>query len=80
MKYHAHSEEFTVPLESIKRASILFIWAIRNIRLGHGLDPKGYTYQGPLEHHHFAEAGILDAAAAIGIDLGSHRPGRLDVS
>jgi hypothetical protein len=28
----------------------------------------------------FAESGILDAARALGIDLGADRPGKLDVS
>jgi hypothetical protein len=28
----------------------------------------------------FAESAILDAARALGIDLGADRPGKLDVS
>jgi hypothetical protein len=28
----------------------------------------------------YAEGGILDAARALGIDLGADRPGKLDVS
>jgi hypothetical protein len=33
-----------------------------------------------MQHPDFAEAGIIDAARALGIDLGSDRPGQLDVS
>ncbi len=33
-----------------------------------------------MEDPDFAESGILDAARALGIDLGSQRPGKIDVS
>jgi hypothetical protein len=55
-------------------------WAILNIRKSAGLDPKGYTIDGPMTDAHFAETGVLDAARDLAIDLGAKRAGRLDVS
>jgi hypothetical protein len=80
MQYHAPSNQFTISAEDMKRAASLLRWAIRNIREAHNLDPKGYKNDGPMEAPQFAESGILDAARAIGIDLGSDRYGKLDVS
>lgn len=80
MKYHAPTNQFTISANDLARAAHSLRWAIKHIRLGHKLDPKGCDRPGPIEHPDFAEAGILDAASALGIDLGSDRPGKLDVS
>jgi hypothetical protein len=80
MKYHAPTKQFTVSEDSLDRASRSLLWAIKHIRLGHNLDTKGYEEPGPMGDPQFAEAGILDAARDLGIDLGATRPGRLDVS
>jgi len=80
MKYHAPTNQFTVSAQEMERASRSLKWAIKHIRLGHGLDPKGCDRSGPMEHPDFAESGILDAAKSLGIDLGADRHGRLDVS
>ena len=80
MKYHAPSRQFTVKLSDIEQACHLLRWSIRSIRLQAGLEPKGYTKEGPMEAPQFAESGILRAARALGIDLGSENEGELDVS
>lgn len=80
MKYHAPTDQFTVSSDDLRRAADALRWAIKHIRLGHGLDLKGFSRSGPMEHPDFAEAGILDAAAALGIDLGNALPGKIDVS
>ena len=80
MKYHAPTNQFTVSAEELRRATHAMRWAIKHIRLGHNLDPKGCDRPGAMTHPDFAEAGILEAAIAMGIDLGSDRPGKLDVS
>lgn len=56
------------------------LWAIKCLRESHQLDLKGYTIQGPMGSPQFAEAGILEAARHMGIDLGADRYGKLDVS
>ena len=80
MQYHAPTNQFTITADDLRRASHSLRWAIKNIREGHKLDPKGYKREGPMDCPEFAESGILDAARALGIDLGADRPGKLDVS
>lgn len=80
MKYHYPSGQFTVSAKELECAAQSLRWAIKHIRLGHNLDPKGCDRPGPLQHPDFAESGIIDAATSLGIDLGSDRPGKLDVS
>lgn len=80
MQYHAPTDQFTISADDLRCASCALRWAIKHIRLGHGLDLKGFSRSGPMEHPDFAEAGILDAAAALGIDLGNALPGKIDVS
>jgi hypothetical protein len=80
MKYHAPTKQFTISVQNLEQASRALKWAIKHIRLGGGHDTKGYEYSVPMDNAEFAEAGILDAAKDLGIDLGADRPGRLDVS
>lgn len=80
MQYHAPTNQFTISADDMKRASHLLRYAIKKIRQGHKLDPKGYDREGAMDCPEFAESGILDAARALGIDLGADRPGKLDVS
>ena len=80
MQYHAPTDQFTISAADMKRSAYLLRYAIRKIRQGHKLDTKGYEREGAMECPDFAESGILDAARALGIDLGADRPGKLDVS
>jgi hypothetical protein len=64
----------------MRRAAYLLKYAIKKIRQGHNRDPKGYERDGAMDYPEFAESGILDAARALGIELGADRPGKLDVS
>ena len=80
MKYHAQTDQFTVSAADLRRAAQAMRCAIRHIREGHGLDLKGRARVGASTSPEFAEAGILNAAAALGIDLGSDHPGVIDVS
>lgn len=80
MKYHAKSKQFIIKLSDIEHASYLLRWSIRNIRKQADLDLKGYKKEGPMEAPQFAESGILRAALALGIDLGSENEGEIDVS
>lgn len=80
MTYHAPTNQFTVSPRDLQSAAHSLRWAIKHIRLGHKLDPKGYKNEGPMGDPEFAEAGILDAARKLGIDLGADREGQLDVS
>lgn len=80
MKYHAPTQQFTVSPENLKRASYAMLHAIKHIRTQAKRDTMGYENHGPMDNAEHAEASIIDAALALGIDLGSDRPGKLDVS
>lgn len=81
MKYHAPTNQFTVSQRDLQSAAHSLRWAIKHIRQGHGISLKGGAERpGPMEDPDFAESGILDAARALGIDLGAERPGKIDVS
>jgi hypothetical protein len=81
MQYHAPTDQFTISAADLKRASASLRYAIKNIRDGAKLDNKGYDYTERVsDWAEYAEGWILDAARALGIDLGADRPGKLDVS
>jgi len=81
MNYHAPTDQFTMHPADMKRAASLLRYAIRHIRNGANLDPTGYKNQArETDWAEFSEDAILDAAKALGIDLGADRPGKLDVS
>lgn len=81
MNYHAPTNQFTVEPKDLVGASAGFIFAIRNIRIGAGLDLRGYDWlKTEINWAQIAEDAIISAAADLGINLGAPRPGQLDVS
>jgi len=80
MNYHAPTKQFTTSIHDLDSATHSLLYAIKQIRLASGLDPKGYHYDGIMEAPHFAENSILRAAKYLGIDLGATCEGKLDVS
>jgi len=80
MKYHAPTNQFTVEPQKLKLASYALLNAIKNIRLQACRATTGYKNSGMMDYAEHAEAQIIDAALSLGIDLGSDRPGELDVS
>jgi hypothetical protein len=81
MLYHAPTNQFTVDADALKRSASLLRYAIKKIRLGGKLDPKGYdNMKREIDAAEYAEGAILDAAKALGIHLGADRAGQLDVS
>ena len=81
MNYHAPTNQFTVKVDDLSRASKCLLHAIKKIRDGANLDHKGYDYlKRTSDWAEYAEHAILDAAENLSIDLGADRPGKLDVS
>jgi hypothetical protein len=80
MLYHHPTQQFTVSPDELKHAANDLTYAIKNIRLLAGRDLRGYDNPGNMDHAEFAEDGILQAAKALGINLGATRAGKLDVS
>ena len=80
IQYHAPTKQLVVASENFKIASISFIYAIRSIRDLANLPHGKYQRQGMMQPADHAQKGILDAAKALGIDLGAEWGEDLDVS
>ena len=80
MKYHVPTGQFTVEKDSLEMAGYNLIYAIRHIRDMAGLPHTKYQKKGPLSDADHAQKGILDAAKALGVDLGAEWGHELDVS
>lgn len=79
MIYHAPSNEFTVPLDSLKSGAASLRFAIKMIRQTAGLPLEGGERPVQMSDACHAEQAILDASRMLGIDLGAARAGQLDV-
>lgn len=80
MKFHAPTEQFTVSQRDLAMAASSFQYAIRHIRKLAGLPMGKYSREGLMTSSDHAQKGILDAAAAIGIEMGAEWGNELDVS
>lgn len=80
MKYHLPTGQFTVDHENFRMAGYSLIYAIRHIRDLAGLPYTKYEREGLLSDADHAQKGILDAARALGVDLGAEWGNELDVS
>lgn len=80
MKYDFQKRSLRLSTRDADRAGHYLLNAIKNIRDAAKLPRKGYTWEGPMKFPQFAEASVLNAAEAFGIDLGADQFGKLDVS
>lgn len=80
LNYHAQTKQFTFPLRTLEIAAMSLRYAIKHIRLQAGLPLTPHKEAAPMRDAQFAEKALLDLAADLGIDLGTTRPGKLDVS
>lgn len=80
MKYIASSKSFTITEKELQHASYCLLWAIKHIRIIAKLPLDKYKKEHVgLTDADFAQKGILDAANAMGIDLGAEWGEQLDV-
>jgi len=80
MKYHAPTKQFVIDREDIDIAAICLKQAIADIRKMAGLPLTKHERTGPLSQADLAQKVILDAADAIGIDMGARWGNEIDVS
>lgn len=81
MKYHAPTKQFTIPRGALGHAADSLLVAIRHIRAAAGLPLTAYEMtHAQLSHADHAQKQIIDAALAVGIDLGGQWGNELDVS
>ena len=80
MKFHAPTNNFVIQHDDLKYASSLLRIAIKQIRLINGLPLSKYNQNSSLKPEDYAQKMIIDAANAIGIDMGAKWGNELDVS
>ena len=80
MKFHASSGEFTVPLTDLKSAAGAMYYAIAKIRQMSKKPLTRYERSGALQPCDHAMKAIIEAAEAMGIDLGARWGNELDVT
>ena len=80
MLFHAPTQRLTFTTKEIEQASFYLLNAIKNIRVACKRPLTPYKHGGPLRNDDFAMKSILDAAKALGIDLGAEWGADLDVS
>lgn len=80
MQYHAPTGKFVLVQDGLKSCADGLLFAIKQIRLTAGLPLEPYARDTaaltPADH---AQKAIIDAAAAVGIDLGARWGNELDV-
>lgn len=79
MKFHAPTGAFTVDQDDLQSATHGLLFAMRKIRKLAGLPLDKHERTGPLSAADHAQKAIIDAAAALGIDLGAQRGNELDL-
>jgi len=79
MKFHAPTRTFVVDQEGFQRAAGGFLFAMKMIRELGELPLDKYQRNGLLTNADRAQKAIIDAAAALGIDLGAQQGNELDL-
>jgi hypothetical protein len=79
MIYDAQKDRFTISPSDLRRAGLGFLYALRKIRETAGLPLDRYERDAPLSAADHAMKGVIDAAKAVGIDLGGEWGNEIDV-
>ena len=80
MMYHAQSKSFTHDLRDLDEATLNLLYSLKHIRKLANLPLTKYKRSGQLTDADHAQKGIIDAAKAIGIDLGVNWGENLDLT
>lgn len=78
--YHAPSKGFTIDLSDLTSATYDLFYSLKNIRELAGLPMTKYEREGFLTKADHAQKGIIDAAKALGIDLGASWGNEIDLT
>lgn len=79
LKFHAPTCGFVVDQEGLLRAGVGLLFAMKMIRQLGELPLDKYERQGLLTNADHAQKAIIDAATALGIDLGAQWGNELDL-
>mgnify|MGYP000001356615 CR=1 FL=1 len=80
MEFHAPTGEFTVSHQKMEHASYLFLHAMAKIRKLNNLPLVPYEREGLLQDVDHAQNSIIEAARALGINLGAQWCHELDLT
>lgn len=80
MQYHAPTKQFTVSTKDLEYAAMFLRLAIKHIRIIDWLPLTTHKRETALTSSDHAQKLIIDAAKAIGIDLGAEWGNQLNVS
>ncbi|AKO78140.1 hypothetical protein EN12_23890 [Vibrio cholerae] len=79
MKYHQPTKGFIISPESIEQVADALMHSLKCVRLAGGKPLTPYEVLGMDDIDH-AQAGIVEAATALNIDLGHKRYNKIDLS
>lgn len=79
MKYNPKSDSVEIDLNNLKMAYLSLVYAIRQIRIMANLPLDKHKRDGVLEPSDHAQRAIIQAAEAIGINMGAEWGEQLDV-
>jgi hypothetical protein len=79
MKYDPLKNRIVITPEEAQMAAGYLMYALRNIREAAGLPLDKHERSGCLEPADHAQRGILEAAKALGMDLGAEWGNELDL-
>ena len=79
MRFHVPTGRFTVDSNALSGAALNLRYALSKIRELAGLPLDRYPREGALTDADHAQKGVLDAAAAMGIDFGASWGNELDL-
>jgi hypothetical protein len=78
--FHGPTGRLTFDVKSMEIAVSYFMYSLEHIKKMAGVPLTPYEREGPLEHRDHAMKGIIDGAAAMGIDLGKRWGNEIDNS
>lgn len=79
MNYNPRTGHIQITTKEAERACCLLRQALKNIRRASGRTLDKHERPGVMDYHDHAGLNILDAAKALGIDMGAEWPEQLDL-
>lgn len=73
MMFHAPTGRYVLPADALRLSAMHMKYAIAKVREQAKKPLEGYKCPGPMGPAEFAQGAILEAAEAIGIDMGMPR-------
>jgi hypothetical protein len=79
MNYNPLKRVIQIAPADAERAAHILLWAMKHIRLASGRPLDRHSRDCAMDSADFAQAGIMDAAKALGLDLGADCAEQIDL-